>query len=138
MMAKVFMSFKQVWLELLTKKRKVEPMLWRKEETRKRDAMNHWKWLIFYKHTKRAYLKYKREKQDFELKKEIFNCFKFRRHTFYNLVSKMRAISSNQLFKVYLHTFDKIRNIGAHERDELNYERKRALFTLLKAKVASI
>ena len=63
---------------------------------------------------------------------------KFYRFTIYNVVNKIKAVNSNQLFKVFHHCFDKIKNVAADERDELNYERRRALFTLLNAKIAKI
>lgn len=68
----------------------------------------------------------------------MFNSLKFYRYTIYNIVNKIKAVNSNQLFKVFHYCFDKIRNVAADERDELNYERRRSLFTLLSAKIAKI
>ena len=62
--------------------------------------MVRWKWLIFYKHTKRGYLKFKKDKYEFQLKKDVFNSLKFYRFTIYNIVNKIRAINTNQLLKL--------------------------------------
>lgn len=59
-MSTVFMALKQCWLKTQTNKRKISPMLVRAKDNYVKDAMTRWKWLIFYKHTKRSYLKYKK------------------------------------------------------------------------------
>lgn len=51
------------------------------------------------------------------MKKDVFNSLKHYRFTIYNLVNKIKAVNSNQLFKIYHNAFDKIRNLGADERD---------------------
>lgn len=58
------MGFKQVWLNLKTNQRKILPMLLKAKENYKKDAMARWKWLMFYKHTKRSYLKFKKDKYE--------------------------------------------------------------------------
>lgn len=100
--------------------------------------MLRWKWDLFFIRTERAYVKHKKDKYEHELKRDVFNSFKFYRFTIYNIVNKIKAINNNQLFKIYHCGFDKIRNEAANERDELNYERRRALFTLLSAKIAKL
>jgi hypothetical protein len=138
LVATVFMGFKQVWLEAVTRRRTIQPMLERAKETRKRNAMTHWKWLVYYKKTKRAYLQHKQERYDCELKRDVFNSLKFYRQAVYTLVDKIKAVNDNQLFKEYHFAFAKVRNEGANERDELNYERRRALFSILKGKEAKL
>jgi hypothetical protein len=100
--------------------------------------MVRWKWDLFFIRTERAYVQHKKDKYEHELKRDVFNSFKFYRFTIYNIVNKIKAINNNQLFKIYHNAFDKIRNEAANERDELNYERRRALFTLLSAKIAKL
>ena len=138
LIATVFMGFKQLWLHKKTLERKIQPMLDRKKETRIRNAMVHWKWLMHYKHTKRSYLKHCKAKYELELQKDVFNSLKFYRFTIYNVVSKIQSISNNQVFKLYQSCFDKVRNFAANERDELNYERGRVLFTLLSGKIGKL
>lgn len=53
-------------------------------------------------------------------------------------MSKIRAANNNTIFKLCKFSFDKIRNDAANSRDELNYERKRALFTILSAKISKL
>ena len=55
-----FMAFKQVWQQTKTNKKKIKPMLERRNEGLGKDAMVRWKWLIYYKHTKRSYLAFKK------------------------------------------------------------------------------
>jgi len=83
-------------------------------EARKKEAMVHWKWLIHYKRTKRAYLSYKQEKYNHELKKDVFNSLKFYRFSIYNLADKMKALTNNQIFKNCHYSFMKILNEGAN------------------------
>lgn len=56
------MAFKQIWQDVKTNKRKIKPMLEKRKVRLVTDAMTRWKWLIYYKHTKRNYLAYKKSK----------------------------------------------------------------------------
>jgi hypothetical protein len=62
LISSVFMGFKQNWLQAVTNRRKIQPMLDRKQQFLKKQSMVHWKWLIHYKRTKRAYLAHKTKK----------------------------------------------------------------------------
>lgn len=42
-------------------------------------AIKGFKWLMFYKNTKRSYLKFKKEKFERELKRDVFLCLKIHR-----------------------------------------------------------
>ena len=44
----VFMGFKQVWLKAVTDRRKVQPMLDKDKQTRKRNALDCWKWYTYF------------------------------------------------------------------------------------------
>ena len=136
LMVKVFMGFKQIWLQKCTNVRKIAPFIEKTKDTRVKNAMVHWKWLIYYKHTKRAYLKFKKDKYEYELKRDVFLSLKIQRQIHYSLVNVINKISKNLYFKTYQYTFQKIRNDAANDRDELFYERRRALFTILKGKIA--
>lgn len=59
-----FMAFKKVWQEVKTNKRKIQPFIDRRNHGYIQDSMVRWKWLIFYKHTKRSYIKFKKDKYD--------------------------------------------------------------------------
>jgi hypothetical protein len=48
-------------------------------ENLKKITIKGLKWLMFYKKTKRAYLKYKKEKFERELKRDVFNSLKIYR-----------------------------------------------------------
>jgi hypothetical protein len=72
--------------------------------------MTRWKWLIFYKHTKRSYLKHKKEKLDNELKRDIFEALKTYRQNLYQIVNKAKVVNNIQVFKCLIWSFDKIRN----------------------------
>lgn len=85
-------------------------MLEKRKTTYIKDAIVRWKWVMFYKHTKRSYLKFKKEKYEFELKKDVFGSLKYYRFTIYNIVNKIKAVNTNQLLKIYQFSFDKIRN----------------------------
>ena len=100
--------------------------------------MISWKWYLHLIKTEKSYVKYARGKYDLQLKRDVFNSLKYRRFTIINLVNKSKMIVSNQLFKKYHYTFDKIRNDAANQRDQLNYQRRKALFSILKAKVAKL
>jgi hypothetical protein len=104
------MSFKQVWLQLRTNKKKIQPMLDRRNAGYIKDAMTRWKWLIFYKHTKRSYLAFKKNKQETELKADVFNALKTYRHNIYNIVNKAKAANYIQVNKILMWAFDKIKN----------------------------
>lgn len=73
-----------------------------------------WKWFVHFRKTERSYVKHARDKYDNELKRDVFNSFKFRRFTIINLVNKIKMINSNQLYKLSHFTFDKIRNDAAN------------------------
>lgn len=113
LIADVFMAFKQVWLQKVTNRRKIEPMLERRKEKLIRDAMAEWKWDLFFIRTERSYIKYKDEKYALELKRDVFNSLKYYRYTVYNLVNKIKALNNNHISKLYQHSFNKIRNLGA-------------------------
>lgn len=76
--------------------------------------MIRWKWLLYYKHTKRAYLKFKKENSDTKSKAEVFNALKFYRYSVYNLTNKAKAVNNIQVTKLYSFAFNKIRNVGAN------------------------
>lgn len=113
LIADVFMAFKQVWLQKVTNRRKIEPMLERRKEKLIRDAMAEWKWDLFFIRTERSFIKYKDEKYALELKRDVFNSLKYYRYTVYNLVNKIKALNNNHISKLYQHSFNKIRNLGA-------------------------
>ena len=76
--------------------------------------MVHWKWLIHYKRTKRAYISFKSRKYAHELKRDVFNSMKHYRWSIYNIADKMRIRMNNQMFKNNHFAFAKIRNEGAN------------------------
>lgn len=138
LIVQTFMSFKQMWLNEQTIRRKIRPLQQKREQALVRDMMNRWKWLIYYKRTKRAYLKYTKQKYEFQLKKDVFTSLKMRRQDFYDLANQINVTNNNRAFKIYNYSFDKIRNWAANNRDQLNYARRRALTTLLNAKISKI
>lgn len=104
------MAFKQVWLELKTNKRKIKPLQDKRKQFYLTDAMTRWKWLIFYKHTKRSYLAFKKQKYDRELMSDVFNALKSYRDNIYNIVNKAKAANYIQVNKTLMWSFDKIKN----------------------------
>lgn len=104
------MAFKQIWQEVKTNKKKVKPLQEKRSQRNLKDAMDRWKWLIFYKHTKRSYLKFTKEKYENDLKRDVFNALKFYRENIYTLVGRAKAASNLKIFKLSLWAFDKIRN----------------------------
>jgi hypothetical protein len=72
--------------------------------------MTRWKWLIFYKHTKRSYLAFKKNKYETELKSDVFNALKYYRAGIYNIVNKAKAANNIQVYKILMWSFNKIRN----------------------------
>lgn len=106
------MSFKQVWLQLRTNKNKIKPMLDRRNAGYLKDTMARWKWLIFYKHTKRSYLAFKKSKTETELKTDVFKALKAYRENIYNIVNKAKAANYIQVNKMLMWAFDKIKNVA--------------------------
>ena len=68
----------------------------------------------------------------------MFGSLKHYRFTIFNILNKIKAANTNQLLKMYQFCFDKIRNEAAEVRYELHYERRRALHTILSAKIAKL
>ena len=93
---------------------------------------------MFYKKTKRSYLKYKKQKNDYELKKDVFMAIKIYREEHLYFADRL-GIFVETVSQQYLRfAMDKLINVGAYERDELNYERRRALRHLLMNKVTRV
>ena len=63
---------------------------------------------------------------------------KIYRQEHYQLVDRMQGITDNIVYQYLRFSLDKIFNVGAHERNKLNYERKRALRHLVMNKVSRV
>ena len=75
------------------------------------------KWLMFYKRTKRRYLKHTKDKFNFELKKDVFNALKIYREEHYYFVDKLNLYVETVKNQNIRYAMDKIINVGAYERD---------------------
>lgn len=51
-----FMAFKNIWTKKKNNDQTIRPMVERLHKRLILDSMNRWKWLIFYKHTKRGFI----------------------------------------------------------------------------------
>lgn len=80
-----------------------------------------WKWLMFYKKTKRSYLEFKKKKYETELKTDVFNSLKIYRMEVYEFALVLDRYVDRINYDYLKTTFDKIVNIGAYQRDQLNY-----------------
>lgn len=65
----------------------------------------------------------------------MFLSLKIYRQEHYKFVSKVQGVVDNVIIKFTKNAFNKIINLGAYNRDELNYERRRALRHLVMNKV---
>ncbi len=90
---------------------------------------------MFYKKTKRSYLPYKKKIYERGLKKDVFNVLKIHRQEIYSLFDLIQNLVINRLHGLKRFALSKIINTASHERNELNYERRRALHTLLTNKI---
>jgi len=57
----VFMGFKNEWTKMKQNNKKIIPLLQKIDDHRLFNAMRNWKWLMFYKITKRSYLPYRKK-----------------------------------------------------------------------------
>ena len=83
--SQVFMGFKNEWIRTKQNNKKIIPMLQKIDHHRLFNAMRNWKWLMFYKKTKRSYLPYKKKLYERGLKKDVFDVLKIHRQEIYNL-----------------------------------------------------
>lgn len=75
---------------------------------------------------------------DRELKSDVFQSLKIYRGEHYHLVKKMNNITLNLTHQFTRYALDKVINVAAHERDELTYERRRALRKIVMEKVTRV
>ncbi len=80
-------------------------------------VMMEWKWITYFQRTGKAYVKFKTDRYEKELKQDVFNSLKFYRFSVINLVNKIKAVNSNQLYKIYHYCFDKITNEASVEKN---------------------
>ena len=129
------MGFKNEWIRAKQNHKKITPMLQKIDHHRLFNAMRNWRWLMFYKKTKRSYLPYKKKLYERGLKKDVFDVLKIHRQEIYSLFDLTQNLVINRLHGLKRFALSKIINTASHERNELNYERRRALHTLLTNKI---
>jgi hypothetical protein len=79
------MGFKNEWIKAKKNQNKITLMLRKIDHHRLFNSIKNWKWLMFYKKTKRSYLTYKKKAYERGLKKDVFDVLKIHRQEVYNL-----------------------------------------------------
>lgn len=79
------MAFKNNWNRTKQNANKIAPLINKIDYHRLFNGMRNWKWLMFYKKTKRTYLPYKKKNYQRALKKDVFNALKIHRDEIYHI-----------------------------------------------------
>ena len=111
------MAFKNEVTDRKNEESKIKPLQEKIEQRVVVTAMKGLKWLMFYKRTKRAYLKHKKEKFERELQRDVFNSLKIYREEHYYFMGKVDLFVETVSRQYLRFSLDKIINVGAYERD---------------------